>query len=59
VQLIDQANINAQIVQESRQSQRGRGGNMPAQRRCGRCHEVGHYVTKCPQRALDQIEARS
>jgi DDE superfamily endonuclease len=58
-QLINQANVDAQIVQEMRQSLSRRGGGAPAQRRCGRCREVGHRIETCPLREADTIEVRS
>lgn len=58
-QLIDQANVNAQVVQETRQSRPRRDGNAPAQRRCGRCREPGHRIETCPQRLAETREGRS
>jgi hypothetical protein len=58
-QLIDQANIDSQIIQELRQSRQGHSSNAPAQRRCGRCREVGHNIATCLQRLSDEIEVSS
>jgi DDE superfamily endonuclease len=59
VDLINQANVDAQIQRERRERAVQSGGDAPRQRRCGRCRQPGHNITTCPQHLLDEIEARS
>ena len=59
VDLINQANVDAQIQRERREGAVQSGGDAPRQRRCGRCRQPGHNITTCPQHLLDEIEARS
>jgi hypothetical protein len=54
-QLIDQALIDAQIVQERRRPRR----NGLAPRRCGRCRQPGHRIETCPLRLAEVIEDSS
>ena len=54
-QLIDQANIDAQITVESRGSQPRRVRVEKGPRRCGRCRQPGHRIQTCPERLVDLV----
>jgi hypothetical protein len=49
-QLIDQANIDAQLTNETSQAGEQRGSRGPTRRRCGLCREIGHRVETCRMR---------
>jgi hypothetical protein len=53
-QLIEQANIDAQIAQEMRGSRSGRGGRVAGVRLCGRCRLPGHRIQTCPEHSEDE-----
>ena len=58
-ELIDQANIDMQIVQETRRGYRQHSGDAPAQQRCRRCRQPGHQIETCPERLAEAREDSS